>query len=132
MKEQIPILIRVSIPQKGFDIDAVDVEIYCYNSTDAQYFFSTKSESFTTIDEETGITAEHGSDSGIFILNPGEHIKIAEVLGWEWDGHVGIELAFRKTGDTKTILKSYNFKSSSGDFQIPGFELMGRIIKPIK
>jgi hypothetical protein len=120
----------VQVPQTGFDIDAVDVELYCVNTTEETFLIHSESESFTTIDEETGITAEHGSDPKKIKLAPGECIKVAEVKGWEWDGHVGMKISFVPGKTKPAIHKSYNFKESKGDFTIPSSGKLGRIIPP--
>jgi hypothetical protein len=102
------------------------------NTTSSTFSIATQSESFTTIDENTGETAEHGSEPKNISLAPGTHVLIADVKGWEWDGHVGIEVLFREEGKGTPIIKSYNFKGSKADFTIPSTEKKGRIIPPLK
>jgi hypothetical protein len=127
LKENLPIIVRTDVEQTKFDMDAVDAEVYCVNITDQEFFISTSSESFTTIDEESGDTASHGSNSVSKKLSPGEFFKIAEVKGWEWDGHVGIEVSFKQ--NENVITKSYNLKESKSDFTISKNK-KGRIISP--
>jgi hypothetical protein len=131
VKQDFPIIVRVNVPQTGFNPDAVDAEIYCVNVTDGVFLISTQSESFTTIDEEAGTTAAHGSDSITKKLLPGESFLIADVKGWEWDGHVGIEVAFKQEGIEKVIVKNYNLKESKSDFTISSGK-KGRVISPLK
>jgi hypothetical protein len=128
--EDLPLVIRVNVVHTTFDIDAVDAEIYCVNTTGTEFSIATKSESFTTIDEETGLAAEHGSASKIISLASGASALIAEVKGWEWDGHVGINLSFRAKGNDVVVSKSYNFKTSNADFTIASSGKTGRIIPP--
>lgn len=131
-KADLPLVIRVNVIHTTFDIDAVDAEIYCVNTTSTDFSITTKSESFTTLDEETGLAAEHGSDPKAVSLAPGESVLIAEVKGWEWDGHVGINLSFQTKGNNVAVIKSYNFKESNADFTIASSGKTGRIIPPTK
>lgn len=130
-KAEFPLVIRVSMIHTIFDMDAVDAEIYCVNTTEKDFSIATKSESFTTIDEETGTIAEHGSAAKIISLSPGESALIADVKGWEWDGHVGINISFLAKGEATARIKSYNFKESKADFIIPASGKTGRVIPPL-
>lgn len=132
MNDKLPIIIRVSVIQPKFDPDATDAEIYCVNTTSKEFHISTNSESFTTIDEEIGTTINHGSQALTFKLAPNESVLVANVLGWEWDGHAGIEISFRQTGNDAVIVKSYNLKESKSDFTIPLSGKKGRVIPPLK
>lgn len=132
MKENLPLIIRVDIPQTKFDVDAVDAEIFCVNTTSVIFSISSNSESFTTVDEEIGTVAQHGSDPVRISLAPGEFRKIAEVHGWEWDGHVGISIVFQSNEKKNSIVKNYDFKQSKSDFDFPNSALTGRIIPPLK
>jgi len=131
MKQKLPVIVRVYLENQGFDMDAVDAEIYCVNNTPYTFFISTKSESFTTIDEDSGLTAEHGSDPLVKKLLSGEYYKIAEVKGWEWDGHVGIEVAFVQEKSENMVLKSYDFKTGKSNFSVAP-DKKGRLISPEK
>lgn len=131
-KENLPLVVRVYLVHSKFDPDAVDAEIYCVNTTETTFSIATKSESFTTVDEETGTVAEHGSSPKIISIASGESVLIADVKGWEWDGHVGINISFLEEGNNSTVVKSYNFKGSKSDFTIPSSGKTGRIIPPIK
>ncbi len=132
MKDKLPLVVRVTVPQTKFDPDAVDAEIYCVNTTAFIFSIATKSESFTTVGEEIGTTAEHGSNPKISSLAPGESIRIAKVKGWEWDGHVGITILFHSKQDEFKIVINYDFKGSKADFTFPNSEKKGRIIPPLK
>jgi hypothetical protein len=129
MKNDLPLVVRVPVTHTQFDIDAVDAEVYCVNSTPFEFNVSTRSESFTTVDEESGDTASHGSDPVVRKLAPGVTAMIAAVRGWEWDGHVGIEVKFERDG-LPTVVKSYNLKSGSGDFTIEPGGRKGRVVSP--
>lgn len=124
-----PILVRVSIMQTAFNPDAVDAKIYCVNNTGKKFTLSSRSESFMTIDEKEGETVSLGSPGKTITLEAGESVLIADVLGWEWDGHVGIELEFRENGAGEIIRKSYDFKRTVGDFYWEG--KTGRLINPL-
>ncbi len=45
---KLPLVVRVSIEQTSFDMDAVDAEIYCVNETSKDFIVSVASNSFTT------------------------------------------------------------------------------------
>jgi hypothetical protein len=127
---EIPILVKVKVRQTVFDPDAIDTLIYCVNNTESNFVISSKSESFTTIDEETGETVKHGSQPAEIELQKGEAVKIADVEGWEWDGHVGIEIVFMN--DENEIRKSYDFKRNGKEYVHghPPFE--GLVLDPLK
>lgn len=130
-KGRLPLtVVRVYVEQKAFDPDAVDAQVYCINTSESALLISTASESFITVDEETGATADDASKLPEFTLKPGEARLIAEIQGWEWDGHVGIELRFRSPNSKEITKASYNFKSSTADYYIEALKLQGRIIEP--
>ena len=131
VRNDIPLIIKVPVPQTSFNPGAVDTEIYCVNTTKNEFHVSTKSESFTTIDEESGETAVHGSIPVQFDLAPGSAILIANVEGWEWDGHVGIEIYFREKDSKEIKTMRYNFKESNRDYKIESMNLNGRVINPL-
>lgn len=123
-------IVRVSVEQKIFDPDAVDAQIYCINTSGLDILVSTSNESFITIDEETGATANDNS-SERFILKPGEVRLISEIAGWEWDGHVGMKISYAPVVGGKSVSKSYNFKSASGNYRIDSLNLKGRVIPAV-
>jgi hypothetical protein len=131
MKSKLPILVKVSVPQNGFNPDAVDAEIYCVNITAETFSISTSSESFTTLDEESGEGVNHGSQPLSFLLLPDEIKLVADVKGWEWDGHVGIKMSFQESGSSTVVTNDYNLKESKEDFLIESLNLKGRVIAPI-
>lgn len=130
--DKIPIIVRVSIPQTRFDPGAVDTELYCVNTTSQTYTIVIKGESFTTIDEREGHSVEHGSSPGKYQLLPGDCVKVADVEGWEWDGHVGIEVTFHAEGTEAIIVRNYNLKEGSKEFSISQLNRKGWIILPIE
>jgi len=132
MKRELPLIVRVSIAQPTFDPSGVDTEVYCVNTTSQGFTISTKSESFTTIEEQNGETATHGSPPESHWLAEGESALIAIVKGWEWDGHVGIQVVFQPIGNKATFIKSYNLKESKTDYTIEPLGIKGRIISPLQ
>lgn len=128
MSEVAITIVRVPVEQKTFDPDAVDAQIYCINTGNTPLSISFRNESFTTIDEETGLTASHGTDDHSFVLNPDEVKLIAVIQGWEWDGHVGMEIECKPLNGGTPIVQNYNFKSGSGDYTIESLSLTGRIM----
>lgn len=126
---EIPVtIVRVAVEQKTFDPGSVDTDIYCINSGKSDLVIAFKSESFTTIDEADGETVNHGDADHSFTLAPGAVKRIAQVEGWEWDGHVGMEISWR-IADSDTIqTSSYDFKRGSGDYYIESLRVHGRMI----
>lgn len=129
---ELPTIVRVSITQTRYDPGAVDAEIYCINTTPQSFSVSIRSESFTTVDEEDGHTVEHGSAPGQYFVSTGECVRVATVEGWEWDGHVGIEVTFRAEGSGVMIVRTYNLKEGGKEFSIAALNIKGRIISPRK
>ncbi|TND08741.1 MAG: hypothetical protein FD123_1957 [Bacteroidetes bacterium] len=130
MPQTLPLIIRVAVPQTVFNPGAVDTEVYCENTTAYVFIVSVSSGSFTTVDENTGDAVRHGSQPVNAVLQPGEAVPVADVAGWEWDGHVGLEIGFRHEGTGTVIRKSYNLKSSSSDHTIRANGKTGRVILP--
>jgi hypothetical protein len=128
MKKDFPILVRVSVEHTVFDADA-DAKIYCVNVTEKTFSIST-SGSFTKI-EESGEGVQHGSPPLSFLLLPGELKLVADVEGWEWDGHAGIGITFQESGSSSVVTKAYNLKASKEDYLIEPLNLKGRVIDPI-
>ncbi len=121
-------IVRVSIVQTTFNPDAVDAQIYCINTGETDLNVKLLSESFITIDEESGDTADD-STAEEFSLTPGEVRLISEIAGWEWDGHVGMKISYAPVDRGKSVVKSYDFKSGSGDYRITSLNLEGRIVR---
>lgn len=130
MKDTLPIIVRIPVPQEKFDPDAIDTEVYCVNITNDNYRIEILPESFTTIDEESGATAAHGSPETHFMLGPGESAQAAEVAGWEWDGHVGIAVCFTNISNGAVSKRSYNLKHSVRSFFLSQHGKEGRVIPP--
>lgn len=129
-EEVLPIIVGISVPPTRYDPDAVDTEVYCVNTTSLAYAISVRSESFTTVDEEEGTVVEHGSAPGKHRIQPGEYVMVADVEGWEWDGHVGIEVSFQAEGSSVITVKTYNLKEGGKEFLIAQLKKRGRIIAP--
>lgn len=124
------LVVRVNVEQAEFNIDAVDARVYCINTSESDLLVTLASESFITIDEESGDTADD-TTSDKFKLAPGEVRLISEILGWEWDGHVGMKITYAPAAGGKPISKTYNFKSGSGDYRIESLKLEGRVVPGI-
>lgn len=121
------LIVRVNVEQTKFDIDAVDARVYRINTSEKELVVDTSGESFMTIDEESGATADDNS-SDRFILKPGEVRLIAEIAGWEWDGHVGMKISYAPVAGGGSTSKSYDFKSGNGDYMIELLKLQGRVV----
>jgi hypothetical protein len=125
----IPILVRVMLAGVT-DAGQVDTEVYCVNLTQKSFQISTRSNSFTTVDEEVGTVVEHGSPPSEVLLLPGEAKQVGDVAGWEWDGYVGLELIFRELESAARLRVSYSLKTSAGDFTIESLGKSGQIVPP--
>jgi hypothetical protein len=121
------LVIRVPVQQTEFNIDAIDTQIYCINTGEATLTVKTSSNSFITVDEVTGDTADDKSTVK-FTLVPGEVRLISEIAGWEWDGHVGMEITCISVDGDEPMRQNYNFKSGSSDYTIESLQLKGRIV----
>jgi len=121
------LVIRVNAEQKGFDIDAIDARIYCINTSDGELAIGISGESFMTVDEESGETADDAATERFF-LKPGEVHLIAEIAGWEWDGHVGMKITYAPLSGGKSISRSYDFKSGNSNYKIESLNLQGRVV----
>jgi hypothetical protein len=129
---ELPTIVRVSIPQTRYNPDAVDADIYCVNTTSQSFSVAVRSQSFTTVDEADGLTVEHGSAPGQYFLSPGECVRMASVEGWEWDGHVGLEVTFKAGGSGAMIVRTYNLKEGGKEYLMATLNIRGRIISPEK
>jgi hypothetical protein len=129
---ELPIIVRVSIPQTRYNPDAVDADIYCVNTTSQSFSVAVTSQSFTTVDEENGLTVEHGSAPGQYVLSAGECVWVASVEGWEWDGHIGLEVTFKAGGSGAMIVRTYNLKEGGKEFLLAPLNIKGRVISPEK
>lgn len=112
------------------DVDAV---IYCVNATPHTFHLWTKSESFTTADEETGAVVLHGPPPAHRALRPGETAALGDVRGWEWDGVVSLAVTFQREGSPEPLRAVYTFNGIRGPRErmtIPGLELEGWIAPP--
>lgn len=125
----IPILVRVSLAGVA-DAGQIDTEIYCVNLTQKTFQILTRSDSFTTVDEEVGTVVEHGSLPSEILLLPGEAKQVGDVAGWEWDGYVGLELIIREMESGARLRVSYSLKRSVGDFTIEALGKSGQIVPP--
>lgn len=122
------ILIRVPVEQKKFDPDAIDTQVYCINTSDHELHIKLNEESFLTLDEENGDAVSFSGAKKEFILAPEQAHLISEICGWEWDGHVGVELSVRSADNPEAKTYSYDFKSGSGDYYFEEQKVNARII----
>lgn len=124
-------IVRVNIEQTTFNPDAIDAQIYCINTSETQLQVDISGESFITIDEDSGETADD-KFSDRFKLAPGEVRLISEIAGWEWDGHVGMAIECSSPIDSQRFRTTYNFKSGSENYYVASLGLEGRVIPAIK
>jgi hypothetical protein len=118
---------------RGFDADAVDAVIYCVNQTPHTFHVSSRSESFTTADEETGAVVRHGPPPAELLVRPGEIVRLGDVYGWEWDGVVSLDVAFWREGIPEWLRAIYTFNGIGAPRErmiIPGPDVEGCIASP--
>jgi hypothetical protein len=125
----LPLIVLVSLPGVT-DASDVDSEVYCVNDTGERFWIAVKSSSFTTVDEDAGTVVEHGSAPGTLDLVPGAWAKIGEVRGWEWDGHVGMEVQLWCASAPEWNRQAYGLKRGSGRYTIAGLGREGVIVPP--
>ncbi len=123
----LPLIVKVSLPARE-DAGEIDTEVYCVNTTPRRFVVSTRSNSFTTVDDDTGTSVQHGSKPTKIQLGPGEAAIVADVAGWEWDGHVGVDVTYEGGGDT--VHASYALKRSAGSYTIKSVGRTGDIVPP--
>jgi hypothetical protein len=124
----LPLIVIVCVDARS--AGEVDTEVYCYNTTDRSWHIDVRSDSFTTIDEEVGTVVEHGSPPVSCLVKVDEAVKVADVQGWEWDGSVGIDVAFSVPGSSAKCHKSYFLKFPSGQtIDVPGVG-PGKVVDP--
>lgn len=117
---------------KGTDADAVDAVIYCVNQTPHTFHLSTRSESFTTVDEQTGAVARYGPPAELTV-RPGETARLGDVYGWEWDGVVALDVAFLREGSPewmRAIHTPNGIRAPLRRMVIPGVGVEGPIAAP--
>ncbi len=126
---ELPILVKVWL-EGVTNAGEIDAEIYCINQTGQPFLVAARSTSFTTVDEETGSAVHHGSRPVEILIAPGEATLVGDVMGWEWDGVVGMELCFRAVGAAAGVRASYNLKEPQGPYAIEALGKNGFLIPP--
>jgi len=91
MSAELPIILNIRTP--GTDAGAVDTEVYCVNVTRYAFRVAASSASFSIIDDD-GTIMHHGAPAVELELRPGDAARISDVVAWEWDGRVGLLVAF--------------------------------------
>lgn len=130
---ELPIIVKVPLPEEtpSFDLDRIDTEIWCVNTTAQTFTVLTRGDSFTTVDEETGVAAKHGSRPTRVTLPPGGCALVADVAAWEWDGAVGIVVAYLRPGDREPACRRYDMRDMSGEeYRLAGSGKTGLVVKP--
>lgn len=129
MSGELPIVLVLRTP--GTDSGAVDTEVYCVNVTEKACHVAVSSTGFTTIDDE-GTLLHHGSAPVQLTLDPGEAAKIADVVAWEWDGHVGLLIAFTDPETGAGCRATYNLRHRVAHSPQParGFAAKGGYVTP--
>lgn len=75
--------------------DDVAELIHLENETDRTYFARVRASFFTTVDDESGEALHHGPAPTEVELAPGERARIGDILGWEWDSMLSLDIEFR-------------------------------------
>lgn len=131
---ELPLLVCVPI-ETGGNASLIDTELYCVNLTSRTFDVDARSESHTTVDEETGAGIAHGSPPKSVVLAPGEAAQVGDVAAWEWDGAVGMSITYRPAGDDAPIYVSYlpsHFRRDSEPLVVPSNGKSGHIITPFR
>ncbi|GAB4205320.1 MAG: hypothetical protein OHK0022_31300 [Roseiflexaceae bacterium] len=125
----LPLLVRVGLGGVTNPTE-IDTEIYCVNHTGQPLLVAARSTSFTTVDEESGSAAHHGSRPTQILIGPGEAKMVGDVVGWEWDGAVGMELRFRPVGVATGLRVGYNLRRPGEPLMIEALGERGHLIPP--
>ena len=107
MSDDLPIVLTLHTP--GTNAGAVDTEVYCINVTCQAVRIAVSSTGFSTIDDD-GTLLHHGSSAVELTLSPGEAARIADVVAWEWDGHVGLFIVFTDVENGRERRATYNLR----------------------
>ena len=128
---ELPLLVCVPI-ETGGNASLTDTEIYCVNLTSRTFEVAARNESFTTVDEETGAGIAHGSPPKTMVLAPGEAAQVGDVVAWEWDGAVGMNITYTPDGDGPPVFASFllNWDRGPETLTIPSNGKTGRIATP--
>jgi hypothetical protein len=105
--DDLPVVLTLHTP--GTNAGAVDTEVYCINVTREAVRIAVSSTGFSTIDDE-GTLLHHGSPPLDLRLAPGEAARIADVVAWEWDGHVGLFIVFTDVETGRVRRAAYNLR----------------------
>lgn len=119
-------IIRTSVAQIKFNPDAIDTEIYIWNSGKDPISFYLKNNSFLTLDTEGEVTSGPSETEILISIKPDQILKVGEIEGWEWDGHVGIEIILQ---DKKNSFL-YDLKLTGKNITVG--TISGKEIKPQK
>ena len=129
MSDDLPIVL--TLHTLGTNAGAVDTEVYCINVTHEAVRIAVRSTGFSAIDDE-GTLLHHGSPPVDLTLAPGEAACIADVVAWEWDGHVGLFITFTDVETGRVRRATYNLRHGI-DRQEPqphAFDSKGGYITP--
>jgi hypothetical protein len=89
--------------------DVVEI-IYLENDTDQTCVATVRADFWTTVDDATGAAAHHGPAPTEVELAPGERARIGDILGWEWDSVLGLNIEFHHGASDGGLKVSYDLK----------------------
>ncbi len=94
MNDDLPTVIVKETESHHTADDVVEI-IYLQNDTDRIWVATVRANFTTTVDDESGQALHHGSAGTEVKLAPGERARVGDVLGWELDSSLGLQIEFR-------------------------------------
>jgi hypothetical protein len=93
MNDDLPTVIIEEVEARSA-ADVVEI-IHLHNGTDRTYVAKVRADFWITVDDDTGAALHHGFAGTEVELAPGERAQIGDIVGWEWDSVLGLDIEFR-------------------------------------
>lgn len=131
-KSKLPLIATVMNPHSK-SADDVDQDIYLINASEKPIEIVKASSAFyTTVDEETGggITTGAPELKDPFVLLPKSYLHTGNILGWELDSALWMDVWYKKEGSQDSVHLSFDLKSSALSCTPPYLNQRGFIYRP--
>jgi hypothetical protein len=99
--------------------DDVDTDIYVLNPSAEPLELKTTARFALTIDDETGAGVVHGPKAQSLVLSPASATRVGEVLGWELDSALFLQVSYRRVGAPAWSHRGVDLKSRGCPGQLP-------------
>ncbi|MBI1845607.1 MAG: hypothetical protein HYR86_01380 [Candidatus Rokubacteria bacterium] len=112
-------------PETGEDLSA---EIYLINATAGTFVAQTAQEiTASSADEEGGSSTR--VETADWTLPPGTATRVGDIVAWELDFALYVDVAFRRPGDDGARSKSYHLNAAGFACVLPLLEVPGSIFR---